>query len=424
MFCALRGERFDGHNYCRAAVDNGAPMVMVDRPESATDLTGCGVLVVDDTVLALGKLAARYRQTLDGCVIAITGSVGKTTTKHLIGSVLSGHMTGTMSPKSFNNHIGVPLTLLAAEPTDRFVICEVGTSGPGEIEKLGRIIEPDVAVITQVGAAHLEGLGSIEGVLDEKASLLKTLRPGGLSVLNGDVPGLAERAPGPVCSFGERDGVDLRLSGYEPTPGGSRIEVNGRTRYGLGLLGRHNALNALAAMAVAEHLGLDDPTIDRGLGDPQTPQMRLSIELLGDEPGLNLINDAYNANPLSMAAALSVLSQCASAGHRIAVLGDMAELGSDSDPLHRELGRKAAAAGIDRLIFIGPESQAAAEAARRAEHPSVQWYRQWSDSLGAELANLCNPGDTVLIKASRSSALERLVPHLKQRASSWSQPST
>ncbi len=422
VFCAIRGERFDGHDYCQKAAEDGAGLLLVDRADAADGIDVGAVLLVDDTVHALGRAAAAYRQTLAGCVVAITGSVGKTTTKHLIDSVLSQSMRGTSSPKSFNNEIGVPLTLLSAKPDDQYILCEVGTNAPGEIQTLGKIIEPDIAVITHVGAAHLAGLGTVADVLKEKASLMPCLREDGLAVINADVPGLVALAPTRRITYGTDAKADLRLSDCRTHADGCRFQINGQTWFELGLMGRHNAHNALAAVAIAGHLGLEASAIAQGLRQAKAPNMRLATRQVGGDHGLTLINDAYNANPISMAASLEVLSNRPAPGRRIAILGDMGELGSDTARWHAHVGDTAGRQNIDHLIFIGTASKAGAEAARRAEHPSVQWHEKWSEAVGSKLADFAQPGDTVLIKASRSAALERLIPFLEQQATAWQAP--
>ena len=423
VFCALRGERFDGHDYLRQAIDGGARLLVIDREEAAADLPTdrCGVLLVRDTVAALGRLAAAYRKTLPGKVIAVTGSVGKTTTKQLIHACLSAKHTGSASPRSFNNHIGVPLTLLSAKPSDAYVVVEIGTNAPGEVGALGRIAQPDIAVITAVGPSHLDGLGDLDAVLREKASLLSHLREGGVAVVNGDVEGLdAYRRIAPaMVTFGRSDACHLRLTDYRSEPEGASFEVNGRWSFRLSLLGEHNALNALAAIAVSRTMKLTEPVIADALAGAKPPAMRLEVQRLdgGDAPVV-LINDAYNASPASMAAALDVLRHSPTNGRRIAILGDMLELGERAPEFHRHLGEVVVEAGIDRVLFIGPLSMYAAEAvARRWDGSRSRIWPAWSDATAAEIAEHVEPGDTVLIKGSRAMGLERLIPAIQDRLS-------
>lgn len=422
VFIALRGERFDGHAYLAEAARAGAPLLVVEDESAAADLPTdhCGVLVVEDTQAALTQLAVAYRRTLDATVIAVTGSVGKTTTKHLIDTVLATRLRGTASPRSYNNHIGVPLTLLAARPTDQYIVVEIGTNAPGEIAALAEIVEPDIAVLTAVGAVHLEGLGTVEDVLREKASLLSRLRDGGLAIVNGEIDGIdpyLSEVPA-VVTYGRGDGCDLRLTGYRFDSEGSRFEVDGDRSYTLPLLGEHNALNALAAVAVARRMGLSGEEIADALAATEPAEMRMQRRRIGPtDAGVMLINDAYNANPLSMASALGALAELPAENRRVAILGDMLELGPDAPAFHRELGRQLAESEVDRAILIGPLSLYAGEALSR-HWPADRFLTlpRWEEGQTADrVAEMIEPGDTVLIKGSRGMGLERVIPAIEQR---------
>ena len=426
VFVALCGDRFDGHNFLQQAADAGSPLLLVDRPDSASRISGaCGVLLVDDTLAALTQLAVAYRKALSGRVIAVTGSVGKTTTKHLIHTALALKYTGTASPKSFNNHIGVPLTILNAGPRDQYLVAEIGTNAPGEIAALGRIAQPDIAVITAVGPVHLEKLGSIDGVLREKASLLSHLTDSGVAIVNGDIPGLAayRRVTPAMITFGRSASCDLRLTRYEALPEGSIFEINGRWTLRLSLLGEHNVMNAMAAIAVARYMKLDEEEIADAMASVTPPAMRLQAQKLGDgDTAITLINDCYNASPMSMAAAIGVLETYPTAagsagGRRIAILGDMLELGEGGPEFHRQIGERLGASGsIDQVVLVGRLSMFAAEALSRSRPAAkVHTVTAWEADTAAEIAQLIAPGDTVLLKASRGMQLERLVPAITQR---------
>ncbi len=419
VFCAIKGERFDGHDFAQQAIDKGAAMLLVHRENVASQITSAtaSVLFVDDTTKALARLAAAYRRTLSGKVIAVTGSAGKTTTKQLIHAVLSPYMPGQASPKSFNNHIGVPLTLLAAKPTDRYVICEVGTNAPGEIAALGRIVEPDIAIITHVGHAHIEKLGSLEDVAIEKAALLGSLHENGLGIVNGDIDELAPHlklAPSLII-FGRGETCDLRLTQCEAHTNGTHFQVNSRVAFDIPLLGEHNAMNALAAIAIGRHMSLNDDQIARGLASASAPDMRLNNQQIGDgQQGITLINDAYNANPDSVLAALHVLTTFT--GRKVALLGDMLELGQQSPDLHRMVGSKLTEMNIDMAVFIGRAMMFAAEATTKVWSPSkVHTIAQWDEQTAQQVTSLLQPGDVVLMKGSRGMGLERLVPTIEQR---------
>lgn len=423
IFCALKGEHFDGHDFLKQACQAGAALLLVERAEPAAQIagSGAGVLLVADALKALTQLATAYRRTLPCRVIAITGSAGKTTTKHLVHELLKGHFPGKASPKSFNNHIGVPLTILSAEPSDAYLVVEVGTNAPGEISALGRIVEPDVAIITHIGLAHLMGLGTPQGILKEKASLLSHVRTGGLAILNGDHPGLLPyRTLVPnVITFGRGKDCDLRLSECRQQGPLLHFRVNNRQAFELHMLGEHNAMNALAAIAAARSMKLSDEQIAQAMKKINPPPMRLDTQAIArpDGSAFTLINDAYNANPDSMAAALEVLKQLPTRarGRRVAILGDMAELGEASPALHRELGQRVVDSEIDLAVFIGHLSMYAAETAlRHWTEKRVHAIERLSDSAAAQVASLIGDGDVVLIKASRSQGFEKLVDPLSR----------
>ena len=352
LFVALRGEKFDGHAFLGAAAQAGAAMVIIDRPEACTPApdalpAGVAVLRVEDTGRALLQLAAAYRRWLEPGtkVVAIGGSNGKTTTVRLTHAALAGTLRGVASEKSFNNAVGVPLTILRARRGDQFLVCEVGTNAPGEMAALGRVVQPDVAVVTSIGREHLEGLGDLRGVAAEEASLLASLKPGGTAILNGDAPLLLEVArsvlatlPAPgaqVVTFGEGERCDLRLTRVESDLRGVRFELNGRRTVSLGLLGAHNAHNGAAALAVARRLGVPDDAAATALAHAQGAPMRMQRSVVAvPGGGVTVINDAYNANPDSMLAALRAFADLTrpesgpDVRRRVLVLGDMLELGA------------------------------------------------------------------------------------------------
>ena len=328
----------------------------------------------------------------------------------MIHHVLGGRLAGSCSPKSFNNAIGVPLTLLAVRPGDDYVVCELGTNAPGEIAALAAMARPDVAVITSVAPAHLERLGSLERIAAEKAAILGALAPAGLGVIWADSDELARavRAHGRrLVRFGESEDADLRLTGFQPLGRRQRFELNGRLWVDLPLPGRHNALNALAALAVAQRFGVPQDAAAGALADFAGQAMRLEwIDL----PDGTVINDAYNANPASLAAAGDVLAGCP-AGRRVMIVGDMLELGDEAEALHRRAGRDLAAKGIDLLVCVGPLgryiAQGAAEGGARVETFAD------GDAAAAGIATRVCAGDTVLVKGSRGMALERLIAPLR-----------
>jgi UDP-N-acetylmuramoyl-tripeptide--D-alanyl-D-alanine ligase len=466
VFFAFRGQRADGHAFLERAARAGSPLAVIDDAQAAggpalEELAGAmGVLRVDDARAALISLAGARRESLDAggpestAVIAVTGSNGKTTTKRLIDAVLCTRFRGTASEKSFNNDIGVPLTILGVRPGDEYLICEVGTSGPGEIAALASIIRPDIAVITGIGRAHVQGLGSLEGIAAEKASLLRFLRPGGLAVLPEDCPALWEqlgkrpegRGPAPglrgeppagsggpareggydVVTFGRGESAGVRVSDIEAGFEGLRFVVNGRFPAELPLLGEHNALNAAAALAVAHRVGMPMEQACHALALARGVSMRLERSTVA---GIEIINDAYNANPESMLAAIRTLEQVAcreprhdaATSHRqeegrvVAVLGQMLELGGQSEPAHREIGSALAASGVDLAVLVGQAMRPAAEVLERAWGPDrVLWLPGVDGGGAARIAAMLHEGDTVLLKGSRAVGLERVARALEE----------
>lgn len=410
LFIALRGERFDGHAFLPAAAEGGCVAAIVNRdaqlPAGAADALAGGIIGVDDTVGALGELAAWYRRQVPARVIAVTGSNGKTTVKEMIHAVLSRRWTGTRSAKSFNNSIGLPLTLLSAGEADDYVVCEIGSNAPGEVSALAAIAAPDVAVITSVAEAHLEGLGSIEKIAAEKASILAELGDEGTGIVwaDSDVLDRAVRQyPARCIRFGLSDAADLRLTAYRPCGRGSRFEVNGRLRVRLPVPGRHNAINALSAIAVARRLGMDQALAVEALAAIAPPAMR--TEWIDAGP-VTLINDAYNSNPASVLAAAAVLAE-ATARRRVMVLGDMLELGPRSEQLHRQLGADLAPDGVDLLIGVGPLGRYIARGA--APGPIATKTFESPAEAAAEIPAVLRDGDVVLIKGSRATGMEVLV---------------
>lgn len=418
-FVAIRGERFDGHSFLRDAVDRGARLVIVDRPAEELRKFGLpekiGVMRVEDTRRALGEIARSYRRTLvQAKVIAITGSSGKTTTKRLIHAALSTAMRGTSAVRSFNNDIGVPLTILSANPLDRFIVVEIGTNAPGEIAQLAAIAEPDIAVITSIGRSHLEGLGTVAGVAAEKAALMHHIRKDGVAIVTADAPEMRDLLrPAPrVVLFGEADDADLRLTSRGSSSSGWWLEANEACRFELSLPGRHNAVNALAAIAVGRQLAVPDERINAGLREVKPDAMRLCAQTLA---GATVWNDAYNANPDSVAAAIETFIELTANanGKRIVVLGDMLELGKQSRELHKEVAHKlvelAKHTPVHRAVFIGHLARHGAEVVRRHwREERVQSFEELTSDTISAVLRMIAPGDMVLIKGSRGAALERI----------------
>lgn len=408
VFCAFRGEQVDGRTYLGRAIELGAPMCVVDEPPD--EPAPPGTLLVGDLREALTALARSERDARpDLRVIGVTGTNGKTTTTRLIESVLSTEQRGRSSPKSFNNELGLPLTMLSAQEGDEFLVCEMGTSSPGEIERLTTIARPDVVVITSIGRGHLEKLGSVEGVAREKSSIIEGLAEAGVAIVTDDSPeleaALAARAPMKTQRVGEAPDSDWRIQRVRSGAEGVTFELSNLGELTLPLPGAHNARNGAIAAAVGARLGLGADSIRRGLAEASSPEMRLSVEPI-EIPGgeVVLINDAYNANPDSMRAALATLATFdpPEGARRVAVLGDMLELGGESDAEHASL-LESAPVQIDLVIALG---QAMSRAA--GSLPNASALGEATDNAAQRAAGLIRPGDVVLLKASRSMRLERV----------------
>lgn len=415
VFVALRGENFDGHDYLAAAAANGCIGTIIDQaaeiPPEVLSLFGAGVIAVADTTVALCDVAAACRKHLAATVVAITGSNGKTTVKGMIQHLLSRKQRGTMSPRSFNNAVGVPLTLFAAAPDDDYVLCEVGSNAPGEIAALARVVQPDIAVITSVSATHLAGLVDLRHVAIEKAALLGGLSAGGFGVVWADSEDLARAVRGYECRlvrFGVNDEAELRMTAWEPTPGGVRFEINRRQWVQLAVPGRHNAMNAMAAIAVAMRFGYDQAEAGEALADFTSPDMRLQPIKAGK---VTILNDAYNANPASLAAGADAMASYAGK-RRVAVVGEMLELGADSDALHEEAGRQLARADVELVVAVGDAAGRIADGAEAAGALTARLADV--DAAAAELPKLLASGDVVLLKGSRATQMERLVDPIRE----------
>lgn len=409
LFVALRGERFDGHEFLPAAADAGAIAALVDRDVTAPP--AMRFVKVADARAAMGALARHVRRQHRGKVIAVAGSNGKTGTKYLIDSVLRPNRRGSFSPKSFNNDIGVPLSIFPADPTEDYLVLELGTNHPGEICTLTSIAQPDIGVITNCSAEHLEGLGDIDGVRRENASLMEGFAPEGLLVINGDDAALLEAAGawrGRRVTFGYSAVNDLVASDIRCTSEGTRFVIQpGNIEAFVPLLGRHAAINALAAAAVAREMGLGDAQIVENLRSATGPEMRLQLQ---DVNGVRVLNDAYNANPASMKAAIMTLASLETGGRRIAVVGDMRELGEKSAELHRSIGKWIASEHPpDLLACVGSEARAIAAEAIFGGMPAARVRCYVDANAAAAIAKRVKKGDLVLVKASRAIGLERVV---------------
>ena len=413
MFVAIAGAKVDGHDYAAAAVRSGAAVVLAARELPLP------CIVVADPVQALGDLASWVRrQRLTAKVIGITGSSGKTSTKDLVAAVLGAAGTTVAAPGSFNTEVGVPLTILSAEPSTRYLVLEMGMRGPGHIDYLCRIAEPDIAVIVNVGRAHVGMLGSVEAIAQAKGEILDGLSVDGVAILNGDDPRVldqAARTAARVVTFGTGSRCDVRATDIR-TDGRARpsftlhaTEPVGAVPVAMGYQGEHFVSNALAAAAVGLSCGLALDVVAAALraAEPNSP-MRMQVQ---EKPfGITVINDAYNANPESMTAALRTLAVMAAGRRSWAVLGEMRELGDGSDRAHEDVGRLAAELGIHRLIAVGTM----ADSLVRGASGMAGWSGRAQAVADIPTASaLLREGlladDMVLVKASRSVGLDAVL---------------
>lgn len=417
LFVALKGESFDGHDFVDKAISGGAAAVLVETGRAGEKYPGeAAVLGVTDTLTALGDVAADYRSRFSMPFVGITGSNGKTTTKEMVAHVLKSQGTVVAAKKSFNNFIGLPLTIFEVVPDAVAVVLEMGTSARGEITRLCEIGRPQIGLITNIGPTHLEKLKSIEGVAAAKAELLEGLPKDGTAILNADdkwcrkLYRIAERK-GKLVTFGTSADADIRAADVHQDTEGLSFVTSEHVRVELSVPGRHNVANALAAIAVCRRLGMNMKDVAEGLAGFTGVAMRMEPVRVG---GLTVINDTYNANPVNMAAALDEFKRYRTSGTRHFACADMLELGEQSAELHRELGERIAESDIDRLWLFGSEVKATRTAAIEAGFDAgaivlSNNYKRFETRLLEGL----NEGDVVLLKGSRGMRLERVLEALR-----------
>jgi UDP-N-acetylmuramoyl-tripeptide--D-alanyl-D-alanine ligase len=417
LFVALKGDRFDAHDFLAEAARGGARAALVERPAPAEAAGTMVQIRVADTRRALGDLARFHAGRLPARRAAVTGSNGKTTTKELLHAALAASGPTVASEKSFNNEVGLPLTLLRVEAATAFAALELGSNHPGEIARLADLARPELGVVTNCAAAHLEHLGDLDGVAREKGSLIEALPPNGVAVLNADdakVAAMRARARCRVVTFGVRRPADFRAVDIRFDLRRLAYKLRGR-RVFVPLGGCHNVYNSLAALAAADALGVPLAAATDALRRIEGPPMRLAVATLGP---LTLIDDSYNANPGSVEAAFRTLAAASVKGRRVMVLGDMLELGAHAAAEHRRMGELASLLGDALLVAVGPHCEAvAAGAASRGL--AADCIATFPDSTAAarKVARLLEPGDAVLVKGSRGMAMERVVEAI---AKAWS----
>lgn len=420
IFIATKGERVDGHSFIDQVFDNGALAVICEKlPDKPK---GC-CIVVEDSFVAIRKLAEYYRRQVSIKIVAIVGSVGKTSTKEIVASVLSAHYEVVRTKGNFNNEVGVPLTIFDIRDGHEVAVVEMGISDFGEMERLGQIVRPDIALYTNIGPCHLEQLQDLDGVFRAKTELIPYISPTGMIVINGQDEKLAaideEMSQGrKVIRYGKeskRDDVyasnieNLGLDGSKFTanfPDGSHYDMT------VPLPGYHMVDNAIASAAVGFLMGLNLEEIRRGMSTAEQLSGRGHI-IHGEK--YTIVDDCYNANPKSMCAAIDTLGYAVS--RKVAILGDMFELGEESDKLHGNVGDYAAAAGVDSLIFVGASAKFMYERARLHEDVEIRYYPNKElliKALSDENVEILKPGDTILVKASHGMGFSEVVEFLNR----------
>ena len=416
LFVALKGETFDGHDYVLQAKERGAAGAVVaeERPEYKQE--GFAVVIVTDTRKAYLDLARLHRRRFSIPVIAVTGSVGKTSTRSMIAAVLSQKYRVLQTEKNFNNEIGLPKTLLQLTPEHEACVVEMGMRGLGQIAELAAIAEPDIGVVTNVGKSHIELLGSQDNIARAKSELVRALSEDGVAILNQDdsyVAAMADLCRGKVVGYGIESNAAIRASRVVCSEKGLRFACRCFDQVmdiHMPLIGSHNVYNALAAIAVGRVLGLTEHQLQKGLSEYRGMPMRQELIHLGE---YTFINDAYNANPASMSESLKSLALLTK-GRKIAVLGGMLELGDWTVREHEKIGAEAAELGLDALITMGSPASYIADAARKNGLGAVYTAQ---DHAGAAdcLRQIIQPGDTVLLKGSRGFAMEKILPYFERK---------
>ena len=423
VFCALRGERVDGHDYIGAAIAQGCRVILCEELRLEIKEAGAIAILCKNTENALSVLAKNYRRQLPCKTVAVTGSVGKTTTKDMIASVLSSGLSAFKTKGNFNSVIGMPLSMLEIPRDTDCAVLEMGMSGFGEIERLSLAAEPDFAVITTIGTSHMEMLGSRENICRAKLEVLCGLRRGGVLLLNGDEPLLSNvygKSYSTLYVSTMRENADFFAKNIRVETDGTRFDLiyKGQTVKDLyvRVVGKHNVYSALFAFAIGTLCNLSEEQIRAGLLTFTPEKLRQNIVSIG---GMTLMEDCYNASPESMQAALDVLRAYSdlTGGRSVAVLGDMLELGEESSALHRQVGAYAARLGIAKLITLGKGGNYIAVGAKQCgmKREAIVEHTGYADldAVGASLMQELRSGDVVLFKASRALGIERLIQYVK-----------
>lgn len=414
VFFALQGTQQHGIHFATAALRDGANLIVVD--EAVSSQCPCPHISVPDAEIALAQLANWNRKASEALVVAITGSVGKTTTRQLLTSILETTHTGIQSPRNFNNHLGVPLSLLELQAGDEFAVIEMGASGPNEIAGLAAITEPEMAIVTRVAPTHLRGFESLRGVQQCKQQLVQSMKPDGTVFLNIDdalVAEMARATRAQVITFGLSEAADVRATEVETLDDQLRLIVNGH-EYIVPICGRHNVTNVLAAIAVGLEIGIPEAQIAAGLRKYQSKPGRNFVTEIGD---WTVIDDTYNSSPASVTAAIHMAEDFSDCQHRVLVLNDMLDLGDHAADQHYGIGAALAGSRIDHIAVMGEFASDLVEGFLTAGGHANR-ISQFSDmsTLASMLDCLLSPDDVVVIKGSRETKMERVLDVLQTLA--------
>ncbi|MBU0759083.1 MAG: UDP-N-acetylmuramoyl-tripeptide--D-alanyl-D-alanine ligase [Candidatus Omnitrophica bacterium] len=416
LFVAIKGDRFDGHNFILDAVSKGAGGALVQYgciTNSNFDMRGVSFISVPDSIKALGDIARFHKARFSIPLIGITGSNGKTTTKEMTSAILARKLNVLKNFGTENNHIGVPLTLMRLKPEHKLIVLEMGANHLGEIRRLSEIAMPSMAVITNIGPSHLDHLKDLETVLKAKSEILESLSGEGAQVvINGDDETLSGlKTDLKVVRFGLNKEFDFYADKVNLEPDGINFRLNGKWDIEIGLVGRHNIYNALAAIAASWGFGVSIEDVKDALKEFRVPNMRMEVKRLRD---IRIINDTYNSNPLSMRQAIESLKDMTTKGRKILVAGDMLELGTLSGRFHHLVGRQAAESGIDLIVAVGKLAEHIAKGAQEAgmSDKKIKMCNLTKEACAAVL-QLIKKGDTILVKGSRAMKMEQIVTELE-----------
>ncbi|MFC1667180.1 UDP-N-acetylmuramoyl-tripeptide--D-alanyl-D-alanine ligase [Candidatus Omnitrophota bacterium] len=415
LFLAIKGERFDGHNFILDAVSKGAGGVLIQDgciTNSNFKIPDISLTCVPNSIKALGDISRFHRSRFDIPIIGITGSNGKTTTKEMVAAILSKKFNILKNFGTENNHIGVPLTLMCLNSKHKIAVLEMGTNHLGEIRRLSEIARPSIAVITNIGPSHLEHFKDVETVLKAKSEILQYMDKDSKLVLNADDSLLASlKTDLKLVKFGLNKKFDFYAEDVKLEPDGINFKLNGKWDIGLTVVGRHNVYNALGAIAASWDFGISPDEIKEALKEFRMPNMRMEVKRVGE---IKIINDSYNSNPLSMKQAIEALRDVTTKGRKVLIAGDMLELGNLSGRFHHLVGRQAAESGVDLIVAVGKLAEHVAKGAQEAgmSQKKIKLCNLTKEACET-VAGLIKKGDTILVKGSRAMKMEQIVEGLE-----------